>query len=129
MRFVTFRLFAALVALAPADGARGQTADGPVMEIVTFRLNPGITDTAFLALARATEGPVSAQPGFLRRSLLRNDAGDWTDLVEWQSLAQAQAAAEAVMAEPAFAPFAGAIDMTTLSMRHVPILWQGRGPA
>jgi Antibiotic biosynthesis monooxygenase len=124
MRFVIFPLLAAAITLAPADTARGQTTDGPVMEIVTFRLNPGITDAAFLAAARGTEAMVATQPGFIRRALLRDDTGEWTDTVEWQSLTLAHAAAETLMADPAFAPFGGAIDMTSLTMRHVPILWQ-----
>jgi hypothetical protein len=124
MRFVTFPLFAGLVAFAPEGMARGETTAGPVMEIVTFRLIPGITDATFLAAARNTEAVVAAQPGFVRRSLLRNEAGLWTDMVEWHSLTAAHTAAEMLMADPAFAPFGGAIDMTSLSMRHVPILWQ-----
>jgi hypothetical protein len=123
MRFAFIPVLTATIAFAAADMARGQ-GDGPVMEIVTFRLAPGISDPDFIALAKGTEAMVAAQPGFIRRSLLRDETGLWTDTVEWQSLAQAQAAAEKVMAEPSFAPFAAAIDMTSLSMRHVPILWQ-----
>jgi choline dehydrogenase-like flavoprotein len=123
MRFVILPLVTAAIAFAAADTARGQ-ADSPVMEIVTFRLNPGVTDAAFLAAARGTAPMVAAQPGFLRRSLLRDDAGEWTDTVAWQSLAEAHAAAETLMADPGFAAFGAAIDMTSLRMRHLPILWQ-----
>ncbi len=127
MRFAIPAVLAACITLAPADAARGQAADAPVMEIVTFRLNPGMTDAAFLTAAKGTEAMVAAQPGFVRRSLLRDDAGLWTDTVEWQSITAAHTAAEILMADPAFAPFGGAIDMTSLSMRHVPILWQMGG--
>jgi hypothetical protein len=126
MRFVILPLFAATIAFAAADTARGQ-GDGPVMEIVTFRLTPGTSDADFIAAAKGTERMVAAQPGFIRRSLLRDEAGVWTDTVEWQSLAQAHAAAETLMVDPAFAPFGAAIDMTSLNMRHLPILWQMGG--
>jgi heme-degrading monooxygenase HmoA len=124
MRFVMLSAFAAAIAFAPADHARGQAADGRVMEVVTFRLIKGVTDAAFLAAARGTETIVAAQPGFISRRLLRDDTGQWTDTVEWQSLAAAHAAAETVVSDPAFAAFGGSIDMTGLTMRHVPILWQ-----
>ncbi len=124
MRFVGQLVLATCITLAPADVARGQMADGPVMEIVTFHLHPGISDADFLAAAKGTEVLVTAQPGFVRRSLLRDDAGQWTDTIEWQSLGMAHAAAETLMADPAFAPFGAAIDMSGLSMRHIPILWQ-----
>jgi hypothetical protein len=124
MRFAILPFLATCIAFAPADTARGQGNNGPVMEIVTFRLIPGTTDADFLAAAKGTEAMVATQPGFIRRSLLRDEAGQWTDTVEWQSLGAAHAAANVLMADPAFAPFGGAIDMSSLSMRHVPILWQ-----
>lgn len=119
-------LFAALLPMtllfAPADAQTG--AGGPVAEIVTFRLLPGLDQTGFLALARATEAPLAAQPGFLRRSLSVDDTGLWTDYVEWTDLPTALMAAEAVMADPAFAPFGQAIDPQGMVMRHAPILWR-----
>ncbi len=124
MRFAILPFLAVGIAFGAADTARGQGIAGPVMEIVSFRLNPGIADKDFLQAARATEGPVAAQSGFIRRSLLRDETGLWTDTVEWQSQAQATAAADIVMADPAFAPFGSAIDMATIQMRHTPILWQ-----
>jgi hypothetical protein len=105
MRFVILPLLAACITFAPACSTRSQTADGPVMEVVTFRLNSGVTDRDFLDAAKGTGAMVAAQPGFVRRSLLRDDAGLWTDTVEWQSLAQANAAAEVLNVDPAFAPF------------------------
>jgi hypothetical protein len=127
MRFASLPLVTTSIAFAAADTARGRSADAPVMEIVTFRLNPGITDAAFLSAARGTKAVVAAQPGFIHRSLLRDDVGEWTDTVTWQSLAKAHAAARILMADPAFAPFGAAIDMTSVTMRHVPILWQMGG--
>jgi hypothetical protein len=111
--------------LAPADARAGGTADpaAPVAEIVTFTLIPGSDETAFLAAAQATEGPIAAQPGFLRRVLSRDDTGLWTDHVEWTDLASAEAAAQAVMAMPEFGPFAGFIDPSGMTMRHARVLW------
>jgi hypothetical protein len=95
-----------------------------VAEIVTFRLLPGTDEAAFLAAARATEAIVAAQPGFRRRSLSRDGAGLWTDYLEWASKPAALNAAQVVMSEPAFAPFAAMIDPQGMEMRHAPVVWQ-----
>jgi hypothetical protein len=107
----------ALPCLAPADMARA-AGDGPVAEIVTFRLADGIGDARFLDAARATEAFVRAAPGFVARRLTRGDDGRWTDYVEWDSLASAQAAAERIMADPGAADFIGAIAPDSIEMRH-----------
>lgn len=109
--------------LAPADAARA-AGSGPVLEVVTFRLVAGPTHDQFLAAARATEAPLRRQPGFLARRLTLAEDGTWTDLVAWASLPQAQAAATAMMAEPAFQPFMAMIDRDSIQMRHDRILWQ-----
>jgi len=111
--------------LAPADAQAGDT-EGPrtIAEIVTFRLLPGTDEARFLADARATNQPVAMQPGFLRRSLSRDETGLWTDYIEWTDAASAKAAARAVMRLPEFAPFAAAIDPDGMVIRHAPILLQ-----
>jgi hypothetical protein len=107
----------------PADLARASGTD-PVLEVVGFRLIPGTTDAAFLAAAHATEVPLRRQPGFLSRQLTRAGDGTWTDHVSWASLPQARAAAKAMMADPAFAPFVALIDPASMQMRHDAILWR-----
>jgi hypothetical protein len=93
------------------------------LETVTFRLRPGVDPAAFLAAAAATAGPVSRQPGFRDRRLVRGDDGRWTDLVAWSDLTAARAAAQAIMAEPAFGPFVALIDPEGMEMRHDTIAW------
>ena len=94
---------------APADGTRGAAA--PCVEVVTFRLVAG-------ADAAVTEVPLRGQPGFLRRRLVQSADGTWTDWVEWRDMPSAQAAAEAMMAAPAFGPFMALIDPDSVVMRH-----------
>lgn len=107
----------------PADIARAG-GDGPVLEVVSFRLIPGTGEADFLAAARATEAPLRRQRGFLSRKLTRSEDGIWTDHVAWASLPVALAASEAMMAEPAFQPFMALIDGPSVQMRHEPILLQ-----
>lgn len=94
------------------------TAKTTVIEYVTFTLVPGADETAFLAAAKGTEGLVRRQPGFLSRQLSKGPDGRWTDAVTWASMAEAEAAPQAVMADPDFAPFMALIDGPSAMMRH-----------
>jgi hypothetical protein len=94
------------------------------IEVVTFRLTPGADRAAFLAAAERTEPAVHRQRGFLARMLAEAEDGTWSDIVTWASHAEALAAAEAVMADPDFAPFAAMIDMGTVRMSHSALVWQ-----
>jgi hypothetical protein len=94
------------------------------LETVAFHLVPGTDPAAFLAAARGTEAALRRQPGFLSRMLTRGDDGTWTDLVLWASHPEALAAAEAVMSDPAFAPFGAMIDMAGARMSHAPLVWR-----
>ncbi len=121
---ITLAALTLTVLLAPADTrAGGADKAQPVAEIVTFRLVPGMAEAAFLSAAKATAAPVAAQPGFLRRSLSRDETGLWTDYVEWADLKSAEAAMQAVMQLPEFALFSAAIDPTGMVIRHAPVLW------
>ena len=114
---------AALLALAPADALRAGPPDAPVAEIVTFRLDTATPEAAFLAAARATGPLLAAAPGFVSPRLSRGADGTWTDHVEWSSLAEAEAAARAILSDPAAGPFLAAIDPSTIVMRHEALHW------
>jgi antibiotic biosynthesis monooxygenase (ABM) superfamily enzyme len=96
----------------------------PVLELVNFRLVPGTSTDTFVALAQATEPALRRQPGYVSRKLVHTAEGQWTDIVEWQSLAQATEAARIVLSDPAFAPFIAAIDMDTVTMAHPALAWR-----
>ncbi|MBA3911737.1 MAG: hypothetical protein C0524_18145 [Rhodobacter sp.] len=94
------------------------------IEQVSFRLIPGADRAGFLAHAHATEAVVRRQPGFVARMLTESEDGGWTDIVTWASHADAMAAAEAVMADPAFLPFVQMIDGPSARMSHATLVWQ-----
>ena len=106
----------------PEAHAGGTAAPQPVAEIVTFHRLPNTDKAVFLSAAKATAAPVAARPGFLRRSLSRDDTGLWTDCVEWADLQSAGAAAQAVLL-PKVAPFMAAIDPNSVEINHRTILW------
>lgn len=107
---------------APADAARAG-GDGPVVEIVTFRLIAGADEGAFREAAQATDAVLSANPAYGARVLTRDPSGLWTDVVRWSSLAAAEAAAAGIMTDPAFGPFLALIDPATVEMRHAEVVW------
>jgi hypothetical protein len=91
------------------------------LEMVRFRLQPGITEEAFLSFNAATADFLGRQKGFSRRLLSKGSDGMWTDLVEWESLALARQASEQIMTERSLGPFMTAIDPGSIMMDHLEI--------
>lgn len=103
--------------------SQGETTNGPeeptgVLEMVSYRLAPGITRQEHLDAAGATQRFLAAQPGFVRRVLTELDGGEWRDVVEWTSRDAALEAAEKLMHEPAVAPFIKSLDPQSIDMQH-----------
>jgi len=99
----------------------------PVLEVLTYRLTATVTVQDYLATVRQTAPIIARNPGLQSRSLACDDTGTWTEVSHWTSQAAADAAGQAVVTDPDVAPLMAAIDMATLSMRFVPILWQNPG--
>ena len=58
--------------------------DEIVVELASFRMAPGVTETDVLNASDVIQHEfLRQQPGFLRRDLLRAGDGHWVDLVEW----------------------------------------------
>ena len=94
-----------------------------VAEVVTFKLNPGISDDAFLDAMHASHAYISGIEGFLSRQLSKDKDGTWVDYTIWASMENAMTAAGGFMAQE-FAPaILEAIDKESFSMRHQPVLW------
>ena len=74
-----------------------------VLELLTCRLQPGLTPDAFLALVAATRPARARHPGLLARTLAHHD-GAWTETIGWTSQVHADAAGQALMAGPAVSP-------------------------
>lgn len=91
-----------------------------VIETVVFTLREGVSKAQFLDAVAASTAFVRAQPGFVHRRLSTNDA-TWIDTLEWTSLAEAQAAAETLMATPSVQPFLACIDPSSIAMHHTTV--------
>ncbi|TPL04072.1 MULTISPECIES: hypothetical protein [unclassified Mesorhizobium] len=90
------------------------------LEIVTFRLKPG-TEASFVASNGVITDWLARQPGFLSRQLGRREDGSWVDVVRWQSLEQARAAADRIMVEIGGSEAVQAIDPASVDMRHAAV--------
>ena len=90
---------------------------GHVMEIAEFKLAKSASEADLIAALPDTMAFVKEQPGFVSRTLSGGDEG-YADLLEWESMTQAQAASEAFMKDPRNAAFMQCIDPENMSMRH-----------
>ena len=97
-----------------------------VLELLTYRLQPHMTPEAFLDLVAATAPALHSHPGMLDRNLAHKD-GDWVEVIRWTSQAHADAAGEAIMADPAVAPLMAALNLPSLAMRFLPVVWHKAG--
>lgn len=92
-------------------------------EIVTFRLVDGTSQSDFLESAKETVPLIKDMPGFVSRTLTVDDDGvTWTDYVVWADRASSLQANDLITQDPRFATFGGAIDMSTLVMKHSDIM-------
>ncbi len=83
---------------APDHPPVAQTRD-VLLETTTFRLAPGADAGAFLAADSEVQEAMSPQPGFLRRTTARGEAGEWLVLVHWDSAAHADVAPSPIPAD------------------------------
>ncbi|MEM1361095.1 MAG: hypothetical protein AAGF94_05195 [Pseudomonadota bacterium] len=90
-----------------------------VIETVRFELRDGIEEAAFLTLVKDMEPWLAKRDGFVARRLAKDTAGQWQDVVEWQTHDAAQAASQDMMKDPDMAGFLGAIKMDGVEMRHL----------
>jgi len=100
------------------------TADVPTMEMVRFRLAGSPTPQDVLDAAAELESFLKGRAGFLRRELLVPDdtAGEWVDLVLWQSADDAFAAAQELESSGKMTEcgFFQMIDPNSIVMQHLP---------
>jgi hypothetical protein len=90
-----------------------------VLELVVFKLKDGVTSEQLLATNDAVSIWAQRQRGFISRELSHDvEGGRWIDIVWWQSIEAAQAAAEAAMSSASCAPMFALIDMESALMLH-----------
>lgn len=91
----------------------------PILEVVLFRTKAGVSDEQVLQGSAQIQPWLEKAAGYLNRQLSKNADGQWVDLVQWRTLAEAHQAAEQLMAEPSAAAFMAMIDPESITMLHV----------
>ena len=110
--------FAAALSLA-AFSAWSAAVENPVIEVVTLKIKPGISDAEFQKIDRAVEEQhVSRQPGFIARESAAGNAGSWLVIVHWKSVVDAQASMNSFEHAPAAKKFMDSIVPGTMTMRR-----------
>jgi hypothetical protein len=112
-----------VAALAAASSANAVASEGPkvaaVIEIVRFKLAPGMTPQAFLALDQAVAREhVAKQSGFVRRESASTPDGEWLVIVHWASAADADASMASFASAPAATFFMKGLDVSTMTMQR-----------
>ena len=89
-----------------------------VIELVTFKLAPGVSKEEFLKTVPPSNEFLEGCTGFISRRLSCNEDGTWVEHVEWDSMAAAKAASDAFMITQSLKPMMQAIDGKNAIMRH-----------
>jgi hypothetical protein len=94
-----------------------------VLEIVRFRLAPGVSPEQARALAEPLTRWLQEQPGFLWRTLAEPAEGQqaWTDVVGWTDLQRAHAAAAALLEQPEIRSAMALLDQSSVELVHAPV--------
>lgn len=91
--------------------------DHHILELVTFKLLPGVTEDQFVEANESLSAWISRQPGFVSRHLSYSENEEtYIDVVYWVSLAALQAANDLAMKAEECAPLFGMCDLDTVKM-------------
>ena len=90
-----------------------------VLELVVYKLNEGVSREQFLGANDAVSAWISKQPGFISRDLVYDGEGDrWVDVLWWDTMENAHAAAERAMTSESCLPMFALIAMESTLMLH-----------
>ena len=121
-RLLSLALSLPMIAFSPTTEAASSSQ--PVAEIVTYRLNAGVSQEDHLSAANATRAFLNETGSVITRTLSVDETGLWTDHIIWTSLEAAKAAEAQAMQRPEFGVFFSGMDETSVSLRHTTILMQ-----
>ena len=88
------------------------------IEVVIFKAKAGVDASQLKGTALAIAPAIQKLPGFVSREFGESEEGTYVDIVHWQNLASAQAAAQAVNEIPECGAFFSLIDESTVQMLH-----------
>ncbi len=92
------------------------------IEMVSFKLNDGVSPQVFIKASEELDSWVAQQNGFEYRALAQQEDGTWVDIVFWQSQAEALQAGEAFMTAKESQNLMACIDKSSVVMQHMPVM-------
>ncbi len=92
--------------------------NGVTIEVVKFKLKEGITHAQGERKLLQLDECIKHFEGFIERNLSSNEDGEWVDIVYWETLQQALAAAEQASKDPKALESFAVIDESTIVMQH-----------
>lgn len=95
------------------------------IEMVLFTPVTGLTNEEVIRSLESLNPILNTFPGFISRRVCRRDDGSWMDLVTWESMELAKAAAENIMSYPDAAKAFEVIEEKSIRMNHyiLQMLW------
>ena len=116
-------ILVAMVAVLATSCKNEEKAVPPsVLEVTTFSLKTVANSQTFNDLdAKVQENFTSKQPGFIRRESGINENGQYTVIVYWKTLADAEASMSKFMSDSAVADYAGMIEGASMKMNRFTI--------
>lgn len=95
---------------------------GEALEITSFRLVAGLSGNDFVRANDDINAYLRRQPGFRWRRIVEAADGSITDIVAWESVADAERSAAGIMTEMADSPVHATIDQRTVDFTIAPVL-------
>lgn len=92
-----------------------------ILELVTFQAASGISDKDLIDKALKITPILATMPGFIDRYFAQGEDGKWIDVVIWDNIKNAKAAAKAVWEVPEAQAFFSLISQETINLRHATI--------
>lgn len=118
-----FKLLAALFVLTPslvmAAEAEDKCLGQPVIELVTFSVNKGVTDAQIKLAAKKITPSLKKLSGFKSRSFVHDQNGKWVDIVYWKNMKSALSASELMMKNETALSFFSLINQKDMNMMHL----------
>lgn len=92
-----------------------------VFEVVSYELNSDATVEQAVEANKQSLAFAEEQPGFIKRSVIANDNGQWMDIVEWDNVEAVEAASAKFMDDTRNHALLAVIDQKTLEMQHLDV--------
>ena len=89
------------------------------IELVVFQVKPGYSESEVIQAAEKINRKLAGFDGFIHRELSCSKDGTWTDMVQWESLAEAEEAAAEIMKSEEAMPFFGMIEESSMQFLHL----------